>query len=167
MSKAKLKKELDTFSREQLMEMILNLYSARKEAKEYFDFFLNPDCEKLLEKHRDAIKKEAMRAKRGQAKFRITAIKRIIKSFESYDPGAEYVLRMMLTALSYIMVYSIIYYYTDAQDNSVVNMAKDILAYGDKHELLDKAVRGINDILNNERGSATYLRQMVREELAK
>ncbi|MDE5643478.1 MAG: hypothetical protein K2I56_08295, partial [Muribaculaceae bacterium] len=65
MSKAKLKKELELMSREQLIDIILNVYSARKEAKEYFEFFLNPDSDALLEKYRELVKKEVIRAKRG------------------------------------------------------------------------------------------------------
>ena len=43
MSKIQLKKELQTMEAPQLREMILEAYSARKEIKEYFEFFLNPD----------------------------------------------------------------------------------------------------------------------------
>ena len=45
MSKIKLKKELQNMSREQLLDIILNVYDARKEAREYFEFFLNPDSD--------------------------------------------------------------------------------------------------------------------------
>lgn len=50
MSKALLKKELAHLDRDQLVEVILNAYSSSKEAKDYFEFFLNPDAEALLEK---------------------------------------------------------------------------------------------------------------------
>ena len=49
MSKIQLKKELQTMEAPQLREMILEAYSARKEIKEYFEFFLNPDIEHLLD----------------------------------------------------------------------------------------------------------------------
>ena len=38
MSKAKLKKYLQTLSKEQVIEVMLELYDARKEAKEYLEF---------------------------------------------------------------------------------------------------------------------------------
>ena len=43
MSKAKLKKYLQTLSKEQVIEVMLELYDARKEAKEYLEFYLTPD----------------------------------------------------------------------------------------------------------------------------
>ena len=41
MSKIKLKKELQNMSREQLLDIILKVYDALKEAREYFEFFLD------------------------------------------------------------------------------------------------------------------------------
>ena len=43
MSKAKLKKYLQTLSPKQVIEVMLKLYDARKEAKEYLEFYLAPD----------------------------------------------------------------------------------------------------------------------------
>ena len=42
MSKAQLKKHLAALTKEQIIEVILELYDARKEAKEYQEFYLNP-----------------------------------------------------------------------------------------------------------------------------
>ena len=43
MSKAKLKKYLQTLSKEQVIEVMLELYDARKDAKKYLEFYLAPD----------------------------------------------------------------------------------------------------------------------------
>ena len=43
MSRAKLKKYLQTLPKEQVIEVILELYDARKEAKDYLEFYLTPD----------------------------------------------------------------------------------------------------------------------------
>ena len=51
MSKLRLTKEIKQLERHQLEQMILDAYAARKEIKEYFDFFLNPDVDKLIEKY--------------------------------------------------------------------------------------------------------------------
>ena len=50
MSKAKLKKYLQTLSKEQVIEVMLELYDARKEAKEYLEFYLTPNSNAELEK---------------------------------------------------------------------------------------------------------------------
>ena len=43
MSKVALKKYLNTLQKGEIVEMVLDLYDARKEAKEYLEYFLNPD----------------------------------------------------------------------------------------------------------------------------
>ena len=58
MSKLRLTKEIKQLERHQLEQMILDAYAARKEIKEYFDFFLNPDVDKLIEKYKVAASKE-------------------------------------------------------------------------------------------------------------
>ena len=50
MSKAKLKKYLQTLSKEQVIEVMIELYDARKEIKEYLEFYLAPDSNAELEK---------------------------------------------------------------------------------------------------------------------
>ncbi|MDE6332622.1 MAG: hypothetical protein K2L80_08470 [Muribaculaceae bacterium] len=166
MSKARLKKELEGMTREQLIDIVLNVYTARKEAREYFEFFLDPDCEKLLYKYIEMIRKEVSRSKRGSyAKFKISAIKRMIKDFEGFDPGAEYVLKLRVYTFSAIMMYSRLLYYSDTQDNAAVAMARSILEYSDTHCLYDRAARTLSDILADENASAPYLRQFVRNAL--
>ena len=43
MSKAQLKKHLLKLTQEEVIDVILELYDARKEAKEYLDFYMNPN----------------------------------------------------------------------------------------------------------------------------
>ena len=52
MSKAKLKKHLLSLTKEQITNIVLELYDARKEAKDYLEFYLAPDCNAELEKSR-------------------------------------------------------------------------------------------------------------------
>ncbi|MDE6339890.1 MAG: hypothetical protein K2K97_08920 [Muribaculaceae bacterium] len=55
MSKAALKKALKDLERDSLSEIIMELYEARPEAKEYLEFWLNPDAEEELQKYRKKI----------------------------------------------------------------------------------------------------------------
>lgn len=43
MSKVTLKKYLGTLEKSEIIDVVLDLYDARKEAKECLDYFLNPD----------------------------------------------------------------------------------------------------------------------------
>ncbi len=166
MSKIRLKKELQNMSREQLLDIILNVYDARKEAREYFEFFLNPDSDALLEKYCAMIQKEVMRAKRGnRAKFRISVIKGLIKNFQSFDSDPEYVLRLISFAFMQVMRYSRILYYSNTQDNAAAKLACAMLDYADKHLMFDRAVKDIELVLSDEHNSSTYLNRIVREVL--
>lgn len=58
MSKAQLKKHLSALTKEQIIEVILELYDARKEAKEYLEFYLNPNEDEKLEEYKRIIRDE-------------------------------------------------------------------------------------------------------------
>ena len=58
MPKAKLKKHLLSLTKEQITDIVLELYDARKEAKDYLEFYLAPDCNAELEKSKKAIRNE-------------------------------------------------------------------------------------------------------------
>lgn len=49
MSKAKLKKYIQTLSKEQVDDIVLQLYSASKEAKAWLEFYLEPNSDAELE----------------------------------------------------------------------------------------------------------------------
>lgn len=56
MSKAQLKKHLSALNKEQIIEVMLELYDARKEAKEYLEFYLNPNEDEKLEEYKRIIR---------------------------------------------------------------------------------------------------------------
>lgn len=82
----------------EIAELVVSLYEARPEAKEYIDFFLNPDIDKKLDKARVQIKKELWRTARGRNRTRISHIRRVIKNISSLSPGAEAVCEIMTYA---------------------------------------------------------------------
>lgn len=86
-------------SAEQISEMVLDLYAARSEAREYLDFFVSPDIEKKLDKSRSSIKKEMSRNSKGCNKSRSTRIRRFIKDISSLNPGTEPVAEIMTFAV--------------------------------------------------------------------
>ena len=103
MGKAQLKKEIQALSREELEHLVLEAYEARKEIKQYFDFFLDPDAAKLSEKYKTAIDKELKRGKRGHSRARTSIIKRALKDFSSFQPGFEYELDLMFHTIAMAM----------------------------------------------------------------
>ena len=52
MSKAKLRKKLDTLPKENVINLMMSLYDASKEAKTYLEFYLTPDNYAEVEKYK-------------------------------------------------------------------------------------------------------------------
>lgn len=57
MSKAKLKRQLQSLDHAQIMAMVLELYDIRRDAREYLDFWADPDPEKAVEKAEKEVRK--------------------------------------------------------------------------------------------------------------
>lgn len=85
MSKAKLKKELKALPQEQVIDIVLQLYDASKEAKDWLEFYLEPNARDVLEKYKKAVY-DQFYARNGMPKdpsFRecnklITAFKKLV-----------------------------------------------------------------------------------------
>lgn len=60
MSKAQLKKHLLKLTQEEVIDVILELYDARKEAKEYLEFYMNPNDDIKLDEYKKIIYNEYM-----------------------------------------------------------------------------------------------------------
>lgn len=88
MSKTTVRRLLSSLSREQLVEVVMELYDARKEAHDYLEYYANPDEEKLLEKSKTLIDKEFMTKSRGRAKVRSSVCRKVIKEFDTLQPSA-------------------------------------------------------------------------------
>ena len=162
MSKLKLKKELESMDRMQLMQVILDAYSARKETRDYFEFFLNPDIEKLKEKTIAKIDKELRRGKYGRSTSRITVVRRAIKDFASFDPGDEYVRDIMLETLRRILDIEKYVYFKDTFEKGTHKLVDDIIAYADSHALMDSTLRKLHDFsIDPGLGSASFRNRLL------
>lgn len=150
MSKAQLNKELKGLNKEQLLQLILDVYSARKEAREYFEFFLHPDVDKLFEKYDAEIAKECSRGSRGYSKARISHIRNSLKVFDSFEPGADYSIKLMFKTLNYCVIAERYYYCSDAFVNGICKLAVDILKRADANLSFEQTFSRINKLLNCE-----------------
>lgn len=150
MSKTTLKKELASLSREQLIDVILTAYSANKSIKEYFDFFCNPDVDKLYDKYLYTIAKEISRNKHHYSTARISRIKKTLKEFQALNPGVEIVRALRLqTAFLLIDAYN---YYTFSYPlvNGTLTILNDTIAFADKNLIVDSTIEAIMEMLNDK-----------------
>lgn len=140
MSKAKLKKELQKLTKEQLLEQILDLYDKNKAVKEFYDFYLNPLNEnELTIKYKKIIRNEfhVERPERSGLKFSVA--KKAISDFKSLQPSPE--------SLADVMFYlpecacELTYCYGDFSEqfyDATYNNFKTALAFISKHNLLNE-----------------------------
>jgi len=158
--KSALKKELFSLDREQLIQLILDLYSARKEAKTYFDFFLNPDVDKLYEKYRIAIEKELDRSRRHRSTARISRIRASIKEFASFDPGAEAVVNLMIYTIKAALIIQYRREFSRTLLMGMGKLCKDCLEYADRNEIYSYAYKLLELALNGESGYIGFVNLM-------
>lgn len=98
MSKTELKKHLLSLSKEQVIEQVLGLYDTCKPAKEYFEYFLNPDEQGKFEKYKDIIVNEFFtNTLIGIGKLRFSVAKKAIADFRSLSPSPELLGDLMVT----------------------------------------------------------------------
>jgi len=139
MSKSTLKKHLQTLSKEQMIETVLELYDNVKPAKEYFEFFLNPNEKEMLEKYRAVIVNEFYpRGKFTEPKTRFSVAKKAIADFRALKPSPELLGDLMVTLAE--MACKFTYDYGDMWEqyyNSAYNNFKAALDFLDKNNLLD------------------------------
>lgn len=164
MSKVALKKELEAFTKGQIIELLLDIYSSRTEMKQYLEFFLNPDSSKLYEKYRKLLDKEFVKARRGRiAKARISVIRKLIKDFASFHPDTKYMHMIYVQSISFGLYYDDRYYFSATLHNGIVKLAKEYLAYADKEGALDAGLKNIDELLLPGKPGGRYLRTDIME----
>lgn len=163
MSKSALKKELSGFTKEQLVGLVLELYDARKEVKEYFNFFMNPDSAKLYEKYRKLMDKEFSRSKWGHSKARISTIRKLLKEFESFSPDNKYRHIIYVQTIYFALYYDDYLYMPDTITNGIKKIVIDYLKYADSESLLDTALKNIEEITRPEAPGGKGFKYSIKE----
>lgn len=82
MSKAALKKTMSALEKEQVIEIVCELYDARKEAKEYLEYWLNPNPAKALETAKESVDKMFFfTSGKNRKEPSATSLKKLVKDF--------------------------------------------------------------------------------------
>lgn len=133
MSKVQLRKELKLLTKPQLEELILDLYEARKEAKEYLDFFVNPDVESMFGKYVEAVNKELRKSKWGESKARVNHLKKLLKDLMGFKLDARTNIRAMGIILGGLMSTERYYNMGNPLMNMMYKLVDDMVEYADKN----------------------------------
>lgn len=131
-----------------LRELILQVYEARREAKEWLEFYLNPDIKKKLEETSANLNKELNRRHRHMPACRITRLKAILANFESYQPEDDMIAGLYVSVTSALMQYVRIEYPSDAFCKSVLRFMISTITLIDKKGLFDKFFPKLTEEIN-------------------
>lgn len=137
MSKTTLKKLLLELDKDQLMQVILDLYNARKEAREYLEYFVDPDENAMFEKYRGIIIKEFFPVK-GRAKGRTSVCKKAIKDFSLLHPSPRLVGELKMCLIEMILSYAVRMRtrIKESHENTLFAVFEEMLDYMYSHDLL-------------------------------
>ncbi len=164
MSLTGVKKELKGYSREQLTELIVDLYQAKHlTTREYLEFMLNPDEEKLHSRTLETIEREADRIKRGAARFRGTKIKRELQRFDAFGTSAEHRVELRLETLRMLCHTALSYSFSTAQGNYMVKLLLETMEIADRNLMLPKYLRMIKETIAP--GGSTWYNRWIFTEL--
>lgn len=122
---------------EQIAELVVELYDARPEAKEYLDFYIRPDIDAKLDKARRLINKEITRVSRGRSKMRSTRLKRLIKDITSLNPGPEPICEIMTFTVEAACEAGSRYWVKETTQRSIVKLMQDTIVEADRAGLLN------------------------------
>lgn len=140
MSKTTLKKHLLSLTNEQVIELLLGLYDSSKPAKEYFEYFLNPDEQAKFDKYKAIIIHEFYpKGKFVEPKIRFSVAKKAIAEFRSLNPSPELLGDLMITLPE--MACKFTNEYGDMSEqyyNSVANNFEKALKFLITHNLMEQ-----------------------------
>lgn len=165
MSKTALKKELESLSREQIIDVVLTAYSAKKSIKDYFDFFAMPDVDKLYDKFMRELVKEISRGKYHQSTARISRIRNTIKDFESYNPGAERVRDLRMAAINMLIDQERVKNFSDTLINGTLKLLNDTIAYADRNLIFDSTMRMVDECVKESNDRSRHFRAYLKRNM--
>lgn len=127
-----------SLNKEEMIEIILEMYDNRKEVKEYLNYYLEPNEIEQFEKYKKIIKDEYY-PKRGEPKIRLAVCKKAISEFSKLHPSPELEAELMICLVVYGSQFT--NEYGDMWDQYYTGMATNYeraLKFASKHSVLDR-----------------------------
>jgi len=97
MSKTTVKKHLSSMSKDDLLKIVLELYDAKKEAKEYLEYIASPNEKGKLKEYKEIITEEFYPYGRCDPKLRFAVCKKAISDYKKFKPSTKTIADLMLT----------------------------------------------------------------------
>lgn len=101
MSKSTIKKLLKSMTKDEIITMVLELYSARKEAKDYLEFYAEPDEQGKLEEYKDIIREEFYPKRNREPKMRFSVCRKAVSDFKKLKPSVDSLAELMVSYMEW------------------------------------------------------------------
>lgn len=106
MSKSQVKKLLSGMSKEEVINVVLELYDARKEARNYLDYFANPNENSELEKFKKIVLKEFGDDGIHFPQCRFSVCRKALSDFKKLSPSEDTLAEAMVFYIERIYEFS-------------------------------------------------------------
>lgn len=106
MSKSQVKKLLAGMSKEEVINVVMELYDARKEARDYLDYYTNPDEKNELEKFKKIVLKEFDEDFSRNPQCRFSVCRKALSDFKKLAPSEETLAEAMVFYVERICEFS-------------------------------------------------------------
>ena len=97
MSKLSVKRLLASMEKGEIIEMVMELYDARKEAKDYLEYYAVPNENSKLEEYKRIITEEFYPSKNREPKTRFSVCRKAVSDFKKLKPSEEALADLMVT----------------------------------------------------------------------
>ncbi|MFZ4544468.1 MAG: DUF6155 family protein [Saprospiraceae bacterium] len=145
-----LKKELKKLDRDQLIDLIADLYKENKSAKEFLDLYVDPNDRELFNKYKDKVFK-AFYPTRGYG-YKLKDGKQAISDFEKLGPSLDLLADLMLFYVETGVKFTLDFGDIDkAYYNNMESSYKAALHLAKKVNLLDEFANRAEKIVNDTR----------------
>jgi len=85
-----------SMDKSEIIKMVLELYSARKEAKEYLDFYAEPNEGQKLEEYKHIIREEFYPSRNREPKTRFSVCRKALSDFKKLKPSEDSIAELMV-----------------------------------------------------------------------
>ena len=148
MSKAQLKKHLNTLEKSQIIEMVMELYDARKEARDYLDYYVNPNESNELEKFKKIVLKEFDDDISRDPQCRFSECRKALSDFKKLAPSTETLAEAMVYYVERVCEFS--FYAGDLWEqyyDSAVSNFRSMLKFLVKNDMLEAMMPRVVQIM--------------------
>ncbi|MCR5065406.1 MAG: DUF6155 family protein [Bacteroidales bacterium] len=148
MSKSQVKKLLAGMSKENVINVVMELYDARKEAREYLDYFVNPNEKGELEKFKKIVIEEFGDDGKRMPKCRFSVCRKALSDFKKLAPSADTLAEAMVFYVE--QIYELSFCYGDMWEqyyNSAISNFLSTLKFLLKNNLLESMMPRIVQIM--------------------